>query len=398
MKHTSDKQIRKIVIGIPTLNEADSIQNTLLQIDKGASLYLKGFAVTIINIDGNSTDATRKLFLNTRTKSQKLSTLDKGNWGKGGSILRLIEFCERDDVDAFCMFDADTKTISPTWIRSILTPILDDCADLVTPLYTRNRYEANTTNHFCYPIMRTVSDQFIAQPIGGDFAISKRLIKRIAVRKPPISAYGYGIDIYITMSAAFGGFRIASANLGRKIHKPSFNKIEKMFVQVASTSLYMLSNYSKQQASSRNAHGSTRRTDFLSIKPKSSAIKELKAAALGRIRESESSDDLFISTESKKFSEKGGMTGEEWNGILSRFLSFVFSHRLTQESANELACTLTPFFLLRVVTYFDEIQRVKRPSQIDDIIEKQAESLRNSLTKSVRFLDQSNQDNPYIPR
>ena len=49
--------------------------------------------------------------------------------------------------------------------------------DLVTPLYRRNRMEGNTTNHLMYPYLFAIYNKKIQQPIGGEFALSKKLVK-----------------------------------------------------------------------------------------------------------------------------------------------------------------------------------------------------------------------------
>ena len=50
-------------------------------------------------------------------------------------------------------------------------------------------------------------------------------------------AYGYGIDIFLTLHALCSGLKVTEIPLGKKVHKPSFNKMIPMFREVA-TSYY----------------------------------------------------------------------------------------------------------------------------------------------------------------
>lgn len=48
-------------------------------------------------------------------------------------------------------------------------------------------------------------------------------------------AYGYGIDIFLTLHALCGGFKATEISLGKKLHKPSFDKMIPMFREVAAS-------------------------------------------------------------------------------------------------------------------------------------------------------------------
>ena len=72
-----------IVIGIPTLNEADNISSLVKKIDAAAQLL--GLDIVFINSDNNSKDKTSDVFLSTETAYPKYSYLcDK--IGKGNNI------------------------------------------------------------------------------------------------------------------------------------------------------------------------------------------------------------------------------------------------------------------------------------------------------------------------
>jgi glycosyltransferase involved in cell wall biosynthesis len=375
----------RIIIGIPTYNESNSIRNIVKTIDKGLRPYFTDLDIKIVNVDGNSTDSTQAAFLATKTSSQKIGILnDALPGGKGANVLKLIKISKKENADVLCILDADTKTFSSRWIKKMIDPVINRKADFVTPIYKRNRYEANTTNHFCYPITNLLSEEYIAQPIGGDFAMGKKFICHISDQAPVSSVYAYGIDIFLTLSAIFNGFKIKSVPLGRKIHNPSFEKIEEMFKQVAATSFYMVSKYNGYlhdiPVQKLNKGVKYPRIDMLTIKPSPQKIERQKINTLLQLEKLKTSKtDPFIAAAAEIYLSKGRISGKEWAVILSDFLYPTLHCKINYRTAKNLADKLAPFFLLRVSTYFTEINRQKNAEYADSIIENEAQNLRHIL-------------------
>ena len=65
--------------------------------------------------------------------------------------------------------------------------------------------------------------------------MSARLARHLICQPWHRTTEEYGIDIFMTMNAIFGGFRMCETGLGAKIHKPSAPKLGPMFTQVVST-------------------------------------------------------------------------------------------------------------------------------------------------------------------
>ncbi len=225
----------EIAVGIPTLNEADNIAFVVKKIDQGLSKYFKNEKAVIINVDNNSSDNTREEFLNTKTKTPKVYiSTPPGIRGKGNNFYNLFSYLEVLGVKAAAVVDADLKNITAEWIKIFLKPILNG-SDYVTPYYARSEYDGTITNHLCYPILYGLLGYNIRQPIGGDFAFSQNLAAHWLKQKWLKTTKQYGIDIFMTLNAVEGGFKIAQAGLGAKIHKPSAPKLGPMFSQVITT-------------------------------------------------------------------------------------------------------------------------------------------------------------------
>jgi glycosyltransferase involved in cell wall biosynthesis len=225
----------EIIVGIPSYNEADNIAFVVNQVDQGLSKYFPKHKSVIVNVDNNSPDNTKDEFLKTKTDNPKIYiSTPPGVRGKGNNFYNLFELVKRFKATAVVVVDADLESITPEWVNILANPILNGY-DYATPYYARNEYDGSITNHICYPIIFGLLGYGIRQPIGGDFSFSGKLADYWLKRRWHKSTKQYGIDIFMTMHAVLGGFKIVQVGLGAKIHKPSAPKLGPMFSQVVIT-------------------------------------------------------------------------------------------------------------------------------------------------------------------
>ena len=229
-----------VVVGIPSYNESDSISYVTKIVDQGLGEYFPDKKSIIVNVDNNSPDNTKEAFLDTTTRIEKkyISTAH-GIRGKGNNILNLFNFAIQVHADVVIIVDADLKSITKEWIEYLGRPVADGY-DYVTPLYSRHQFDGTITNHICYPVMFGMLSMDIRQPIGGEFAFSPKLIKHLLKQSWTESTKQYGIDIFMSLNAVLGGFKICQSGLGTKIHKASAPKLGIMFEQVIDTLLTVL--------------------------------------------------------------------------------------------------------------------------------------------------------------
>jgi glycosyltransferase involved in cell wall biosynthesis len=222
----------EIAVGIPSLNEADSISYVVKQVDAGLQKYFKNKKAVIINADNNSPDETGRVFLSAKTKTPKIYLSTPGDVrGKGNALRLLFLKIQELGAGAAATVDADIKSITPEWTKCLLTPLLNGY-DYITPVYLRDKNDSTITNNICYPLLYGVLGHNIRQPIGGDFGFSKKLVEYWLSQCWTEQVRNYGIDIFMTTNAIKGGFKIGQIDLGVKIHKPSAPKLGPMFLQV----------------------------------------------------------------------------------------------------------------------------------------------------------------------
>ncbi|GAB4371643.1 MAG: glycosyltransferase [Calditrichia bacterium] len=234
--NTGQIQHADIIVGIPSYNEADNIAFVTEKCDQGLNRYFPEYRHVIINVDNNSPDGTREVFLNTPTISPRIYiSTPPGVKGKGNNFYNLFHKMWELGARAVVVVDADLTSITPEWIFNLADPVISKNFDFITPLYSRNEYDGTITNNICYPLIYGLLGKAIRQPIGGDFALSARLGRYYLQQEWHKTTRQYGIDIFMTLHAITGGFKLGQVGLGAKIHKPSAPKLGPMFSQVVGT-------------------------------------------------------------------------------------------------------------------------------------------------------------------
>ncbi len=228
-----------LVIGIPSWNEADSINYPTLQASIGLKKYFPDKKAVIINCDNNSPDNTKKAFLETKTDVPKiyLST-PPGVKGKGNNFFNLFKKVKALQAEAVLVVDADLKSITPEWIKCMGEPLFKGFS-FITPLYARHKYDGTITNSIAYPLLRALYGRRVRQPIGGDFGFSGNLASVFLdtdIRNDAVASFG--IDIWMTTIAVNQQVRVCQSYIGRpKEHRNEdlFATIYPMFRQEVGT-------------------------------------------------------------------------------------------------------------------------------------------------------------------
>ena len=231
-----------IVVGLASFNEEDNISYPTEQASIGLKKYFKNKKSVIINCDNNSPDDTKSAFLATETEVPKIYiTTPPDLQGKGYNFENLFRKAAELNAKTIICIDADLKSITPEWIQYFGDPIKSGY-DYVTPIYARHKYDGTITNNICYPLVYGVLGRNVRQPIGGDFALSGRFIKHLLIQPWHRTTEEYGIDIFLSMNAILGRFKVCQTGLGSKVHKPSAPKLGPMFLQVVKTAFLMVIN------------------------------------------------------------------------------------------------------------------------------------------------------------
>ncbi|WP_457742368.1 glycosyltransferase [Thermococcus sp.] len=237
----------KVIVGIPSYNNAGTISFVVKQAAEGLKKYFGGGI--IVNADGGSTDGTREVVLNTKVPDGVKIYSFVYRWpipGKGSAIKEIMEFALKRNADVIVFVDSDLRSITPEWIYRFAKPI-GESYDFVAPLYVRHKWDGTITNNIAYPMTASLYGKDVRQPIGGDFGISRKLVE-IYLEDEEIwktHVARFGVDIFLTTTAIARGFKIIQTSLGMKIHDPKdpAASLGPMFNQVVGTLFMLMKKY-----------------------------------------------------------------------------------------------------------------------------------------------------------
>ena len=249
-----------IVIGIPSYNNARTIGHVVRAAYAGLAKYFPQLTAVVINSDGGSTDNTREAVLSARVEDSHLMLLSTpllaahrlsfpyhGVPGKGSAFRLVFQMAKQLDAKACAVVDSDLRSITPEWIDLLIRPILFAGFDFVAPYYQRHKYDGTITNSIVYPLTRMLYGVSVRQPIGGEFGVSARLVKRYLDRQDwETDVARFGIDIWMTTIALAEGFRVCQGFLGAKLHdaKDPGSDLSAMLEQVVGSVFTLMQEYS----------------------------------------------------------------------------------------------------------------------------------------------------------
>ena len=214
-----------IAIGLLTYNSAETLEGVLGVATEGLARHFSTLKAALVVSDAGSSDATRE-----RAASADLPTIVveheapagervavpfHGVPGRGSGLRTTFEIAQRLGARALVLLEADMVSASADWIQRLAAPVLDGKADFVAPVYARHRYEGTISRLLLSPLLRALYGRRLSQPLGGQQALSARLIEHLLINPKWSWTGGDVSDLWITGTAIADGFAVAEAWLGR---------------------------------------------------------------------------------------------------------------------------------------------------------------------------------------
>jgi glucosylglycerate synthase len=219
-----------IVVGLPTHNNAKTIEPVTRAIQAGILKCFPRERVVIINADGGSQDGTPELVTGASiddvwnvSKVYALRTLHSistryARTPESGTALRtILAAADLLRAKACVLVSPDSTTIEPDWLQRLARPVYDDNFDMVSPIYRRQTSEGVLMRNLLYPMTRAIYGQRIREPYASEFAISGRLATDFLANSTWNEDWGkIGAEICLTITAMTGKYRVCQAFLGTK--------------------------------------------------------------------------------------------------------------------------------------------------------------------------------------
>ncbi|MCX2954588.1 glycosyltransferase family 2 protein [Lentzea sp. NEAU-D7] len=379
------ERARTVVVGIPARNEERTIATVLSNADIGLQGFCDLRTACIVLADNGSTDSTIAQFAQVATNSPKKTILSPAEGtGKGTNVFAIFREAERMDADTVVLLDADVRSARPEWVKLLADAVDCDEPSLAVPVYTRNRYEANTTNHLVGPLLAGVFGVRVQQPIGGEFAVNRAFLQRLSSWRRPASAQLYGIDVWMTANALRDGLRLVEVPLGRKLHNSPFPKILSLPQQVLDSLFNVLTGMGSPGNLEVTLASSLAAVAISSRMQDETVVRAVIATTASYV-ESHWSDMVALlpsAAHARPFAEGLHVPAELWPCVLADALSAVAAGEVRRARDHLIA-----LYVNRVFTFWREIAGLGAAA-VDELLEVQADRMVAEVrARELRFQD-----------
>lgn len=361
----------RVVIGVPSRDEAATIGEVAAMAVAGARVAGVADRTILINADNGSVDGSPDLFSAAADGLPHLLLATAGvGGGKGANVLAILRAAVRLDAEYVVLLDADVRSIEPSWVGLLLAVVRGTEPAIAVPLYRRNRFEGNTTNHLISPMMGSVLGVWVQQPLAGDFALNRGFLRRALTWRVSGSAVLYGIDVHLTAHAAREGLALRQVRLGRKLHNPGFPKILYGSQQVVDSFFQTIAGLSACTPAAPVPDG-YETADDVATRPGDALVAQTVAKALRYLRgHDQEITEMFPSLARATPTSWGlWLDGRLWAQVLAEALQAV-----ADGSAVPARDHLVALYLSRVMSYWREIEHLQ-PNAIDVLLQEQARSV-----------------------
>src|SRR6266403_4436499 len=219
-----------IVVGLPTHNNAKTIDPVIRAIQSGILKCFPRERVVIINADGGSQDGTPERVTGASiddvwnvSKVYALRTLHSistryARSPEPATALRtILAAADLLRAKACVVISPDSTTIEPDWLQRLVRPVYNDNFDLVSPVYRRQEFEGALMRNLLYPMTRAIFGYRIREPYASEFAISGRLATDFLTKETwNDERTRIGAEICLTIAAITGNYRVCQSFLGPK--------------------------------------------------------------------------------------------------------------------------------------------------------------------------------------
>lgn len=213
-----------IVLGVLSSNSAGTIANVVRAGQEALSACFPTNRGLLVHLDGGSRDETPRLALEAAIDKEAFLQISYplskridllGIPSKADAYQAVFDVSEKMEAHVCVVVDGNTGSFQRDWVEALVRPVLEREFDWVSPCYQRRKYDGAILNGIVYPLLRALYGRRIRQPIGGDFAFSRKLIADLMRQlRADGNAGGFGVDVSVLTAVCRGNFRVAQACLG----------------------------------------------------------------------------------------------------------------------------------------------------------------------------------------
>jgi len=372
-----------IMVGVLCKNVETTILNVLNNINEGLYQYFPDYKLAIVVSDGDSVDKTKNIIdlFQPYSTIDMIVTNDIINGGKGSGVRTIFEIAHKCEAKSVILMDGDLLSIKPSWIQTIINPIVYGRADLTVPYYIRDKNDGVITNNLVYPFTRALYGIDVRQPIAGEYALSKNLYELL--RKHPLFPSDFGIDIFILTVAAAESMYIKEGLFSLKIHESTNHYLEPekflipMFRKVTDSMFKLAKFYESYWKSKPPAWHTKHHRESFSQKPIPVKINISSMKKSFNLEYNSSKEIIKLILPQTIFDSldhivntDGNFNSELWSEIVFNYAS-AYKKITNEKDKYTLLDSIKTLWLGRFVSYAKEVEE-KDINEAEKIIQKQA--------------------------
>jgi hypothetical protein len=221
-----------ILVALPTHNDAKTIEPVVLAIQAGLLRSFPRERAAILTADAGSRDGTAEQAAaasidDTRRRSNvfalrtlhSISTQYANTPDTGAALRTIMAASDLLRAKACAVISPKSANAEPEWVERLVRPAYRDSFDLVTPIYRRHKFEGLLMRNLLYPMTRAIYGKRIREPYTSEFGLSGRLATDLLRQDIWSSeALRTGAEMWLTISAIAGGYKLQQTFLGTKAH------------------------------------------------------------------------------------------------------------------------------------------------------------------------------------
>ena len=226
-EHISRVGACEIAVAVLTYNNADTLPAVLATTTSALAARFPGMPVAFVTADAGSSDGTRELFAAAGVPvvavtydpplAERVAVPFHGVPGRALALRAVLTAAQRLGARVVLFLEADLVSLAPEWLDRLATPVLEDKADYVAAAYARHRFDGTITNLMIAPLVRALYGRRLRQPLGGQQALSGRLVEHLLLHPKWDWSTRELADVWILGTAIADGFNVWEAWLGPRI-------------------------------------------------------------------------------------------------------------------------------------------------------------------------------------
>lgn len=211
-----------IVVGIPSYRNGATIQQVTATVAEALHHYYPTLSTVIIHADGLAYDETLQVAQSVTMPPnvRQVTTRYLGLPGKGSALRAIFEAATIVQAPVLVIVEADTSSIRPDWIPTLVEPVLRKEAVLLLPYYGGTTPTALMNDVIAYPLVQGLYGAEVRYPITGEMAMAGGVAAYFADRDVwETDVARDAVDSWMALQVLADGGQVAQVALSAKVHR-----------------------------------------------------------------------------------------------------------------------------------------------------------------------------------